>query len=169
MKARIKRFFLKLFQDWEVFMGEKLFIFLLSAILFAGQFSFAGDNTAYKNKRQREVLSVSYTMFFNNHRFDEISVYLSTIQKDREGSLKVYSIAAMLAKHLVGDGWFITPAKYQQNFIRDKTNISVIQRKDGIQVVISRDGTVVGKLFDFNHETEIIVINVLCKLFGSAA
>ncbi|MBI3601003.1 MAG: hypothetical protein HY097_10250 [Nitrospinae bacterium] len=150
-------------------MRKELFIFVLSVILFTGQPAFADDNTAYKNKRQREVLSVSYTMFFNNHRFDEMSVYLSTIQKDREGSLKVYGIAAMLAKHLAGDGWFRTPAKYQQNFVKDKANISIIQRKEGIQVIISRDGIVVGKVFDFNQESEFIVIDVFCKLFGSAA
>ena len=108
-------------------------------------------------------------MFFNNHRYDEMSIYLSTIQKDREGYLKLYTVVVLLAKNLVGDGWFITPANYQQDFIRDKTDINVIQRIDGIQVVINKDGTMVGKVFDFNQKPADIVIDVLCKLFGTAA
>ena len=148
---------------------KKIIFFALLIILFSCQFTFAEDASPYKKKRQREVISLSYTMFFNNHRYDEMSIYLSTIQKDREGYLKLYTVVAMLAKNLVGDGWFITPANYQQDFIRDKTDINVIQRIDGIQVVINKDGTMVGKVFDFNQKPADIVIDVLCKLFGTAA
>ena len=148
---------------------KRIILFISLIILFSCQFTFADDASPYKKKRQREVLSLSYTMFFNNHRYDEMSIYLSTLQKDREGYLKLYTVVAMLAKNLVGDGWFITPANYQQDFIRDKTDISVIQRIDGIQVVINKDGTMVGKIFDFNQKPTDIVMDVFCKLFGTAA
>jgi len=148
---------------------KRIILFVLLIILFSCQFTFADDADIYKKKRQREVLSLSYTMFFNNHRYDEMSVYLSTIHKDREGSLVVFSVVALLAKNLVGDGWFITPANYQQDFIRDRTDINVIQRIDGIQVVINKDGTMVGKIFGFNQKPTDIVIDVLCKLFGTEA
>lgn len=148
---------------------KRIISFVLLIIFFSCQFTFADDANTYKKKRQREVLSLSYTMFFNNHRYDEMSIYLSTIQKDREGYLKLYAVVALLAKNLVGDGWFITPVNYQRDFIRDRTDISVIQRIDGIQIVINKDGAMVGKIFDFNQEPADIVMDVLCKLFGTAA
>lgn len=148
---------------------KRIILFILLIILFSCQFTFADDANLHKKKRQKEILSLSYTMFFNNHRYDEVSIYLSTIHKDREGSLMLFSIVAMLAKNLVGSGWFRTPVNYQQNFIRDKTDINVIQRIDGIQVVINKDGTMVGKVFDFNQKPTDIVMDVLCKLFGTAA
>ena len=148
---------------------KRIILFISLIILFSCQFTFADDASPYKKKRQREVLSLSYTMFFNNHRYDEMSIYLSTLQKDREGYLKLYTVVALLAKNLVGDGWFMTPVNYQQDFIRDKTDINVIQRIDGIQVVINKDGTMVGKIFDFNQKPTDIVMDVFCKLFGTAA
>ncbi len=146
---------------------KRIILFVLLIILFSCQFTFADDTNTYKKKRQREVLSLSYTMFFNNHRYDEMSIYLSTIHKDREGSLVVFNVVALLAKNLVGDGWFITPANYQQDFIRDKTDINVIQRIDGIQVVINKDEAMVGKIFGFNQKPTDIVMDVLCKIFGT--
>ncbi len=148
---------------------KRIILFILLIILFSCQFTFADDASPYKKKRQREVLSLSYTMFFNNHRYDEMSIYLSTLHKDREGSLMVYDIVALFAKNLAGSGWFRTPINYQQDFTRDKTDISVIQRIDGIQVIINKDGAMVGKVFDFNKEPKDIVMDVLCKLFGTAA
>ncbi|MBI5749345.1 MAG: hypothetical protein HZA00_09490 [Nitrospinae bacterium] len=87
---------------------KKIILFVLLIILFSCQFTFADDANTYKKKRQREVLSLSYTMFFNNHRYDEMSIYLSTIQKDREGYLKLYTVVAMLAKNLVGASFLLT-------------------------------------------------------------
>jgi len=109
---------------------KRIILFLLLIILFSCQFTFADDASPYKKKRQKEVLSLSYTMFFNNHRYDEMSIYLSTIHK---------------------------------------SDINVIQRIDGIQVVINKDGTMVGKVFSFNQNPTDIVMDVLCKLFGTAA
>ncbi|MEK6590863.1 MAG: hypothetical protein AABZ11_09325 [Nitrospinota bacterium] len=148
---------------------KRIILFVLLVFLFGVQSSFADNTNTYTGKRQREVLSVSYTLFFNNHRFDEISIYLSTIQKDREGSLKLYDIVTSLAKNLIGDGWFRTPINFKQDFTRDIIDISIIQRKDGIQVVINREGTMMGKLFDFKNEPTDVVVEVLSRLFGSAA
>lgn len=146
---------------------KKIILAVLLTILAVS--TFADSSNLYKNKNPTEVLSVSYTIFFNNHRFDEVTVYLSTFPKERESSRKVYSVVALLAKNLSGDGWFRTPENYQQYFIRDKIDIDVIQKNEGIKVVINRDGIMIGKVFDFNQEPEYIVFEILCKLFGSEA
>jgi hypothetical protein len=148
---------------------KRIIVFALLIILFSCQFTFADDATIHKKNRQKEVISLSYTMFFNNNRFDEMSIYLSTLQKNREGSLMIYDVVSLLAKNLVGSGWFRTPINYQQDFTRDKTDISVIQRIDGIQVVINKDGVMASKVFDFNQEPKDIVLEVFSKLFGSEA
>ncbi len=148
---------------------KRIILFILLIILFSCQFAFADDANTHKKKRQKEVISLSYTMFFNNNRVDEMSIYLSTLHKDREGSLMVYDIVALFAKNLAGSGWFRTPINYQQDFTRDKTDISVIQRIDGIQVIINKDGAMLSKVFDFNQKPKDIVLEVFSRLFGSAA
>lgn len=143
----------------KIILAVQLTILVVSA--------FANSGNLYKNKNLTEVLSVSYTIFFNNHHSDEVTVYLSTFPNEREGSLKVYGVVASLAKNLSGDGWFRTPETYQQYFIRDKIDIDVIQKKEGIQVIINRDGIMIEKIFDFSQEPEYIVFEILGKLFGS--
>ncbi len=111
------------------------------------------------------ALSIDYTMHLKQQKSnEEICIYLFTLQKDREWRLKTYEIVKGLCNELVSEGYTRIPANYPVPPRRESA-VNVIQKEDGINVTIHKDGFMKEKLFDEESE-EQIVMEIFVELFG---
>lgn len=111
------------------------------------------------------VLSIDYTMHLKQPKSnEEVCIYLSTLQKDKEWRLKTYEIVKGLCNELVSEGYTRIPSNYPVPPRRESA-VNVIQMEDGINVTIHKDGFMKEKLFD-EESKEQIVMEILVELFG---
>jgi len=95
---------------------------------------------------------------------EEVCIYLSTLQKDREWRIKTYEIVKGLCNELVSEGYTRIPSNYPVPPRRESA-VNVIQMEEGINITIHKDGFMKEKLFDEESE-EQIVMEILVELFG---
>ncbi|MBI5748810.1 MAG: hypothetical protein HZA00_06740 [Nitrospinae bacterium] len=111
------------------------------------------------------TLSIDYTMHLKQHKSnEEVCIYLSTLQKDKEWRLKTYEIVKGLCNELVSEGYTRIPSNYPVPPRRESA-VNVIQMEEGINITIHKDGFMKEKLFDEESE-EQIVMEILVELFG---
>ena len=111
------------------------------------------------------TLSIDYTMHLKQQKSnEEVCIYLSTLQKDREWRIKTYEIVKGLCNELVSEGYTRIPSSYPVPPRRESA-VNVIQMEEGINVTIHKDGFMKEKLFDEESE-EQIVMEILVELFG---
>ncbi|HBA26871.1 MAG TPA: hypothetical protein DCY98_05705 [Nitrospinae bacterium] len=111
------------------------------------------------------TLSIDYTMHLKQQKSnEEVCIYLSTLQKDREWRIKTYEIVKGLCNELVSEGYTRIPSNYPVPPRRESA-VNVIQMEEGINITIHKDGFMKEKLFDEESE-EQIVMEILVELFG---
>ena len=111
------------------------------------------------------TLSIDYTMHLKQQKSnEEVCIYLSTLQKDREWRIKTYEIVKGLCNELVSEGYTRIPSSYPVPPRRESA-VNVIQMEEGINVTIHKDGFMKEKLFD-EESKEQIVLEILVELFG---
>jgi hypothetical protein len=139
-------------------------IILILTILFIGIFE--GESFSEMNVLNKEgVLSIDYIMHLKQQSSnEEVCIYLSTLQKDKEWRIKTYEIVKGLCNELVSEGYTRIPSNYPVP-PRRESSVNVVQQKDGINITIHKDGFIKEKLFDEETE-EQIVMEILVELFG---
>ena len=111
------------------------------------------------------TLSIDYTMHLKQQKSnEEVCIYLSTLQKDREWRIKTYEIVKGLCNELVSEGYTRIPSSYPVPPRRESA-VNVIQMEEGINVKINKEGLMKEKLFD-EESKEQIVLEILVELFG---
>lgn len=139
-------------------------VIVILAILFMGILegqSFSEVNVLNKDG----ILYITYTMHLKqNVSNEEVCIYLSTLQKDKEWRLKTYEIVKGLCDELLNEGYARIPVNHPVPPRRESA-IDVIQKEDGINVTIHKDGFIKEKLFA-EEGKEQIILEILVELFG---
>lgn len=142
--------------------GKAIAILLLISILIvpSGEISYAKE----KQKDYSSITSTAHTFFFKNKRNEEISLYFSTIEKDKENREKVFEITLYLYKAIIGEGYKEIPANHPILPI-NIIFIDIIQQPEGVVIVITKGGKSIWKLFTISPSNDIIN-EVMLKISG---
>lgn len=147
--------------------GKAIAILLLTSIMIipSVKISHAKEKIQKKLKDYSNIISIAHTFFFKNEKNEEISVYFSTIEAEKENREKVFDITLYLYKAIINEGYKEIPADYPvppKNIIF----VEVIQQQpEGIVIIITKNGESIWKLF-VTSLSDDIVDEIILKISG---
>lgn len=125
------------------------------------------SNTKYVKEKQKDyssITSLAHTFFFKNQKNEEISLYFSTIEEDKENREKIFEITIYLYKAIINEGYKEILANHPVPPV-SMVSIDIIQQPEGVVIVITKNGDSIWKLFIISLP-EDIVNEIILKVSG---
>lgn len=150
---------------WKEYIYHLWYIPLVLLMLLSIALFFTACDVAHAKEKKKElssIVSLAHTIFMKDVNGDEVSIYFSTIEKDRENRIKIFDIVVCLYREFKDEGYNEIPASYPIP-PRHTISIEVIQMVGGIGIIIKKGKYERWKLF-IDEKAEDISKEVIGKL-----
>jgi len=122
-----------------------------------------------KEKRDlSNVLTFGDSLFFHNKQFDEVVIYISFINGQKEEYSLIVGLITSIIKLLKDiDYSEVDPRKIE--FVADENKIMVLQRSSGVQLIVEKDNKKSFKKVITSSDNQFkVALEIMGILFGSS-